>query len=105
MHDESVCRIPLGVVGGPARPAAGEAPAERLVAAFIAATSAMPCAAAAQLIGVQPDTIRKWRRRTPRWIRAATATQVHACLTGERFSTAEEGLHRAFSRSLRHAPD
>lgn len=105
MREQSVCRIPLGVMAGQAPPAAAEAETQRLVAAFVAATLALSCEAAAQLIGVRPETIRKWRRRTPRWIRASTATRVHACLTGERSSsTAEEGLRRAFSRTLRQGP-
>jgi uncharacterized protein YjcR len=100
MREESVCRIPLGVLDGLAPPADDEA---RLADAFVAATSAMSSAAAAELIGVRPGTIRKWRRRTPRWIRAATATRLHAWLTGDRSSTVEEGLQRAFRRTLRRA--
>ncbi|WP_420127108.1 hypothetical protein [Longimicrobium sp.] len=86
-----------------AQPARVEAPAERMAAAFVAATSAMSCAAAAELIGVQPVTIRKWRRRTPRSVKAATTARLNAWLTGDRSSTADEGLHRAFSHTLRGA--
>lgn len=100
---ETACRIPLGDYAGGTR-GATPGSAEQLVARFVSATAALPCRAAAELAGVRQETLRKWRRRRPGWIKTATAARLRAYLTGERAGTAEEGFRRAFTRTLRSAP-
>jgi transposase-like protein len=77
-----------------------------LVAAFLGATSGLPVEEAARLASVRPETIRKWRRRLPRWLKADTARRIAAHLAGEepRPAPIEEGFRRAFHLRLREAP-
>jgi hypothetical protein len=77
-----------------------------LVAAFLGATSALPAHEAARVAAVRPETIRKWRRRLPRWLKAASARRIAAYLAGEepRPAPMEEGFRRAFHLRLREAP-
>jgi hypothetical protein len=86
------------------RPGAGDAAA--LVSAFVSATAALTADAAAQLAAVRPETLRKWRRRAPHWLKADTARRLSAYLAGETPSPAplEEGFRRAFHSRLRVAP-
>lgn len=100
---DAVCRIPLGDYGRGARPSA-PGTTEQLVARFVYATSGLSCQAAAELAGVRQETLRKWQRSPPGWIKTSTATRLRAYLTGEQAGTAEEGFRRAFTRSLRSAP-
>jgi hypothetical protein len=87
-----------------ARPGSGSA--APLVAAFVSATAALPAEAAAQLAAVRPETLRKWRRRIPRWLKADTARRLVAYLAGETPAPApvDEGFRRAFRLTLRAAP-
>jgi hypothetical protein len=80
--------------------------AAALVAAFLARTAALPTAAAAELAGVRTETVRKWRRRLPRWLKAQTARRLAAYLAGEPpvELRPDEGLFRAFRGTLRAAP-
>ncbi|HEX6041807.1 hypothetical protein [Longimicrobium sp.] len=80
--------------------------AAALVAAFLAATAALPPDAAARLAGVRVETLRKWRRRVPRWLKAQTARRLAAHLAGEPpvDTRPDEGLRRAFLGTLRAAP-
>lgn len=94
----TACRIPLVFVAGPAH---GHGATEQLVAEFVAATAALSCQVASELAGVRRETLQKWRRRPPNWIKTATANRLRAHLQGERFPTAEEGFRKAFSRTLR----
>ncbi len=77
-----------------------------LVRAFVAATAALPADAAAQLAAVRTETLRKWRRRVPRWLKADTARRLTAYLAGETPAPAprDEGFRRAFHQRLRVAP-
>lgn len=85
---------------------AGDNGAAALVAAFLASTVALPANAAAQLAGVRVETLRKWRRRLPRWLKAHTARRLAAHLAGEApvESRPDEGLRRAFRVTLRATP-
>jgi hypothetical protein len=80
--------------------------AAELVCAFVSATAELPPAVAAQLAAVRPETLRKWRRRIPRWLKADTARRLTAYLAGETPSAAplDEGFRRAFHERLRVAP-
>ena len=80
--------------------------AAELVAAFVRATAALTAEAAAQLAAVRPETIRKWRRRLPNWLKAGTRRRLAAHLAGEppAPATDEDGFRRAFHRTLRAAP-
>jgi hypothetical protein len=95
------CSIPLP----PPRallPAGAEAkPAGRLVADFLRATDALSCEAAAELAGVRTETIRKWRCRVPRALRAATSRRMRAYLAGQPLPALDEGFQRLFRRVLR----
>lgn len=98
--------IPLPSRTG-ALPAPGRADgAAELVAAFVRATASLTAEAAAQLAAVRPETIRKWRRRVPHWLKAGTRRRLAAHLAGEppAPATDEAGFRRAFSRTLRAAP-
>jgi hypothetical protein len=89
----------------PARaPVAGTA--ADLVAAFVRATAALPAEGAAQLAAVRTETLRKWRRRAPRWLKADTARRLTAYLAGETPAAPprDEGFRRAFHRRLRETP-
>jgi hypothetical protein len=97
--------IPLpALVRRAAGPDAGDA--AELVSAFVSATAALTADAAAQLAAVRPETLRKWRRRAPRWLKADTARRLTAYLAGETPSPAplDEGFRRAFHTRLRVAP-
>ncbi|HEX6913249.1 MAG TPA: hypothetical protein VF142_22750 [Longimicrobium sp.] len=109
-------RSPAGIVSGVGSPSIPlPAPAEMLgdgngaaalVAAFVAATAGLTVEEAARLAGVRVETMRKWRRRPPRWLRADTARRVAAHLAGEPTapSRADDGLRRAFHLRLRETP-
>ncbi|HEX5872188.1 MAG TPA: hypothetical protein VFY65_17280 [Longimicrobium sp.] len=101
---EGPCRIPLPAPGE--RPRAGGAPdaTAPLVSAFLHATATLSCDAAAALAGVRPVTIRNWRRRPPRWLRAGTARRLRAHLTGEVPEAPDAGFHKVFRRAMRAAP-
>lgn len=76
--------------------------AAKIVAAFVEATRALPDEAAARLAGVRAETIRKWRRRPPRWIRARTTRCLEAHLAGEPPAPGPgQSLQRAFEPVLR----
>jgi hypothetical protein len=99
--------IPLPVMAGVRASMHGEANgAAALVAAFVGATAALSAQEAARVAGVRPETVRKWRRRPPRWLKAGTARRLAAHLAGEApaASTAEDGFRRAFHPRLRAAP-
>lgn len=96
------CRIPLPA---PGLPVAGAPDASgRLVAAFLEATSALSCDAAAALAGVRPGTIRNWRRRLPRWLNAGIAARLRAHLTGVIPDAPDAGFRKAFRQRLRATP-
>lgn len=99
--------IPLPAMMSGKAPMHGEANgATALVAAFVGATAAFSVQEAARLAGVRPETLRKWRRRPPRWLKAGTARRLAAHLAGEApaASTVEDGFRRAFHPRLRAAP-
>lgn len=99
--------IPLPSLASARGPREGEANGTAaLVAAFVAATVALPVEEAARLAGVRRETLRKWRRRPPRWLKAGTARRLAAHLAGEAPAAAsvEEGFRRAFHTRLRTAP-
>lgn len=83
------------------RSAAAHGRAGALVSAFLHATAALPCAAAADAAGVRPATIARWRRRLPRWLRGGTERRLAAWLAGVPAAAPEDGLRRAFHRALR----
>jgi hypothetical protein len=80
--------------------------AAELVGAFVTATGGLPLEAAAELAAVRTETLRKWRRRAPRWLKADTARRLSAYLAGETPAPAprDEGFRRAFHQRLREAP-
>lgn len=88
-----------------AQASAQACPAGRLVADFLSATEALSCEAAAEMAGVRTETIRKWRRRLPRWLKEATSRRMAACLAGEPPPDREAGFQRSFHRVLRNAPE
>lgn len=98
---ESTIPFPAAV-----REDAGDSGTAALVAAFLAATAALPVEGAAALAGVRSETLRKWRRRLPRWLKAQTARRLAAHLAGEAPVEArpDEGLRRAFRGTLRAVP-
>ena len=99
--------IPLPVMAGARAPVQREANgAAALVAAFVGVTAGLSVEEAARLAGVRPETLRKWRRRPPRWLKAGTARRLAAHLAGEApaASPVEEGFRRAFHLRLRAAP-
>jgi hypothetical protein len=100
----TVCRIPLPAAAE--RPRATGAPGgcEPLVAAFLDATAGLSCDAAAVLAGVRAQTIRNWRRRLPRWLKAGTARRLHAHLTGEALLAPEAGFRKVFRQAMRATP-
>ena len=83
-------------------PEAGQA--GRLVADFLSTTDALSCEATAELAGVRTETIRKWRCRVPRSLKAATSRRMRAHLAGKPLPALDEGFHRLFRRVLRSAP-
>lgn len=93
-------RIPLPSAASRARDTAG-APCASLVAAFLDRTDALSCEAAAELAGVRRDTIRKWRRRLPRWLRASTARRLSVFVAGIDPAPPSDGFRAAFGRVLR----
>ena len=78
--------------------------AGQLVAAFLSVTAALSCEAAAELAGVRTDTIRKWRRRPPRWLKLATSRRLAACIAGKPPPDPGAGFQRLFRGVLRSAP-
>jgi hypothetical protein len=96
--------VPLPPPPPRAQASAGAGEAGRLVADFLSATQALSCEAAAELAGVRTETIRKWRRRLPRWLKEATSRRMAACLAGEPPPDREAGFQRSFRRVLRSAP-
>lgn len=87
------------------RPEAAPGRAGQLVARFLGVNEALSCAAAAELAGVRPETIRKWRRRLPRWLKASTARRLSACLSSALpAAPPEDGFQRAFRLRLRRTP-
>lgn len=97
---ESTFSIPLPAP----RASAGEGQAGRLVADFLRATDGLSCEAAAELAGVRTETIRKWRRRLPRWLKGATARRMTAYLAGKPLPARDEEFKRMFRRVLRSVP-
>jgi hypothetical protein len=98
---ESTIPFPAAAPG-----AGGDSGTAALVAAFLARTAALPADAAAQVAGVRAETVRKWRRRLPRWLKARTARRLAAHLAGQTPVEArpDEGLYRAFRGALRPRP-
>jgi hypothetical protein len=99
---ESAFGIPLPPSRTQPRAGAEAGQAGRLVAEFLGATQALSCQAAAELAGVRTETIRKWRCRLPRALRAATSRRMRAHLAGEPLPAVEEGFRRSFRRVLRN---
>ncbi|WP_420125430.1 hypothetical protein [Longimicrobium sp.] len=97
-------RIPLPAPAGPPRAAGAPGATAPLVAAFLDATDGLTCDAAAALAGVRPGTIRNWRRRLPRWLKAGTAGRLRAHLTGEVPREPEAGFRKVFRNALRGTP-
>lgn len=93
--------IPLPAVAALPQRDAAPGSAGELVAAFLLVTQVLSCESAAEVAGVLPETIRKWRRRLPRWLKARTARRLAAYLTGEQPATTGDPLQRAFRRTLR----
>ena len=83
----------------PANAEAGQA--GQLVADFLSATDALSCEAAAELAGVRTETIRKWRCRVPRALRAVTSRRIRAHLAGKPLPALDQGFQRLFGRVLR----
>ncbi len=102
-RSETAFRIPLPPPGAPLRTRAHAERAGRVVAEFLSATDALSCEAAAELAGVRAETIRKWRRRPPRWVKVATSRRMAACLSGTPPPDPEEGFRRVFRRTLQTA--
>jgi hypothetical protein len=76
-----------------------------LVASFVRATEALSAGDAARLAAVRPETLSKWRRRPPRWLKAETARRLAAYLAGELPAPRQDdGFRRAFHRALRPPP-
>ncbi|HST62634.1 MAG TPA: hypothetical protein VLK84_28270 [Longimicrobium sp.] len=96
--------IPLPAVASLPHLDAAPGSAGELVAAFLLATQVLSPESAAEVAGVLPETIRKWRRRLPRWLKARTARCLAAYLSDEQPTTAGDPLQRAFRRTLRR-PD
>lgn len=78
--------------------------AGQLVADFLSATDALSCEAAAELAGVRTETMRKWRCRAPRSLRAATSRRMEAHLAGKPLPALDEAFQRLFRRVLRSVP-
>lgn len=100
----STCRIPLPAPAETPRAAGAASATGPLVAAFLDATAGFSCDAAAALAGVRPDTIRNWRRRLPRWLKAGTAGRLRAYLTGEVPQAPDVGFSKVFRRAMRATP-
>lgn len=95
--------IPLPARRTDAQTHAEAGPTGRLVADFLRATDALSCGATAELAGVRPETIRKWRRRVPHWLKRMTSRRLTAYLAGTPLPAPDEGLQRMFRRVLRSA--
>lgn len=104
MSTSETFRIPLQAPRAPAQTIAEAGHAGRLAADFLSATEALSCEAAAELAGVRAETIRKWRRRVPRALKAATSRRMRAHLTGKPLPALDEGFQRLFRRVLRSVP-
>jgi hypothetical protein len=101
---ETVFRIPLPPRRAQSRTSGEAGPAGRLVRDFLSATDALSCEATAELAGVRTETIRKWRCRVPRALRAVTSRRISAHLTGTPLPATDEGFRRSFGRVLRSVP-
>lgn len=95
--------IPLPARRTDRRTHAEAGPAGKLVANFLSATDALSCVATAELAGVRPETIRKWRRHLPHWLKRMTARRLTAHLAGTPLPAPDEGLQRMFRLVLRSA--
>lgn len=100
----TVFRISPAPSGAPLQMSTHAGPAGGVVAEFLGATHGLSCQAAAELAGVRAETIQRWRRRLPRWVRVATSRRMTACLSGTPPPDPEEGLRRVFRRVLQSAP-
>lgn len=96
--------IPLPTTRAHSRTSSKAGEAGQLVAEFLAATDALSCEAAAELAGVRTETIRRWRCRLPRALKAATSRRMRAHLAGQSVPALDEGFHRLFRRVLRSVP-
>jgi hypothetical protein len=101
---ETAFSIPLPTVRGHSRTSVEAGEAGRLVAEFLRATEALSCEAAAELAGVRAETIRRWRCRLPRALKAATSRRMRAHLAGKPVPALDEGFQRLFRRVLRSVP-
>ncbi len=104
MSASETFRIPLPPPRPPTQAIAEAGHPGRLVADFLSATEALSCEATAELAGVRTETVRKWRRRLPRWLKEATSRRMIAHLAGKPAPAPDEGLHRLFRRVLRCEP-
>lgn len=95
-------RIPLPRTQSQVSDVAGAA--GQLVADFLSATDALSCEAAAEVAGVRAETIRKWRRRLPRWLKEKTSRRMTAHLAGKPPPDSDAGFQRLFRRVLRSEP-
>lgn len=101
---ETAFGIPFPPAREHSRTRGQEGPAGQLVADFLSATDALSCEAAAELAGVRTETIRRWRCRVPRALRAATSRRMRAHLAGKPLPPLDEGFRRLFRRVLRSVP-
>jgi hypothetical protein len=101
---ETTAGIPLPPPGAHSPATAGAGQVRQLVAAFLSATGALSCEAAAELAGVRTETIRKWRPRPPTWLRAATSRRMSACVAGKPAPDPDASFDRSFRRVLRSVP-
>jgi hypothetical protein len=98
----SAFSVPLSAP--PAQRGAAAGRAGQLVADFLGATESLSCEAAAELAGVRAETIRKWRRRLPRWLKEETSRRMAACLAAKPLPDRDESFRRSFRRVLRSVP-
>ena len=96
--------IPLPARRSRSQTSAEAGQAGRLVADFLSATDALSCEAAAEQAGVRTETIRKWRRRLPRWLKQATSRRITAWLAGTPPPDRDADFRRSFRRVLRNVP-
>ena len=93
--------IPLPPLRAHSRKRTQAGQAGQLVADFLSATDALSCQDTAELAGVRAETIRKWRCRVPRALRAVTSRRMGARLTGKPLPALDQGFQRLFGRVLR----
>jgi hypothetical protein len=101
--DGAEMRIPLPVAASLPCDEVG-AGCARVVASFLERTKALSCEAAAELAGVRPETIRGWRGRLPRWLKASTARRLAEPASGNATAPPNDGFRVAFRRILRDHP-